>query len=199
MEGDQMKRLLLLIIAFCVTTPAYCGEITEIELPDLVGTYVWRDSKSSEFQFDRIPQTIYRMEIRIAGVVTPGNLYCEGGGLGLIGSLGMRFIAEIPDTIPDVEWVADHSIRPDGAFNWDEFEFDVTIEFLPRNGVTWDIVMDGNGRIDLISREAYYSGDCDPLSPFPSSIVTSAVLIVDADILVGTEVYSWGAIKQLMK
>ncbi len=194
-----MKKFLLLTLIACISTPAFCGEITEIELTDLTGTYIWLDSKSTTFQFDRIPQNIYGMQVRIVGVLSPGTQYCECGGLGMHCTIGMRFVAEIPDTNPDVRWIAIDQIRPE-SFNWDDVEFELTIEFEPRNGVAWDILEDGIGQVNLLSREQFSNCPCDLVYPyFPSSIITSVKLIVDADIIVGTEESSWGAIKSLMK
>ncbi len=195
-----MKNLLFFVLLFCFSISAYCGEITEIELTDLTGTYVWRDSQISNFQFDHIPQHIYGMKILLVGVLSPGTQNCEGGQVGLDGSLGMVFHAILPDTTtpPNGRWVAAYQIETE-YFDWGDIDFEVTLTLVPQNGATWDFLADGSGNLTIETRELFRNEYLYLKLDEPSCNMISATLIVDADIKVGTEQSSWGLIKSLMR
>ena len=151
-----MKKLLLLVLSACISTSVYCGEITEIELPDLLGTYVWRDEKTATFQFDTIPQTIYEIQLRLIGVVDPGMQECEGGSVPINNSLGMKLRGVIPDTdtVPDAWWVFGHEVRPP-QFDYSDIEFEITRTFSPQNNPSWDFLQGGSGQVILQTSERY--------------------------------------------
>ena len=194
-----MRTIIFLVLIISIVNPAI-GEIVEIDLPGLIGTYEVSvvSLRSADFQFDRLPLTIYGVSLNICGVLHPGSQCCEGGSVAMQVTLGMKFTATFPDTISNAEWNATCEIRGD-YFDWSDIEFSTTTTFVSENNATWEFLETELGSVVLSSADLIHNIYLCGCMDHPSCAIESATLIVDADFQVGTKFKSWGVIKSLMK
>ncbi len=194
-----MRKIIVLAFIVCCSDSINSGEIVQYELPGLLGTYTEEGitSRSTDFQFDRMPDTIYSVKLMLAGVLAQGTQFCDFGGINA--PLGMNFTSTVPDTISDGIWNVDYDIEGH-SHDWNDIEFDSTLSFISKNDETWEFLEAESGIVVIHASNmplAIYN-HCGVLDD-PSCEIVSAAIIIDADFQVGIESLSWGAIKSLLR
>ncbi len=197
-----MRAIALSCMIGFIAMSAFASETVEIPLPDLIGTYGSEDPlsecytmRSAHFLFDRIPDTIYAVWIRISGTVVAGQTYCDFSGWPPPGIQmeGMCFTVNMYDSLSSATLGAGYSTPNENS------AFECQLSFYPVSEATWEYLEAGRGDVRLSG-----SGYCNPFVECYAitcavAIVSEAVLVVEADFAVSTENESWGVIKSLYR
>jgi len=203
-----MSTMIRAIVISCLigfaAIDAVAGEIVEIPLPGLIGTYGSESPlplsacytiRSATFQLDRMPDTVYSVWIRISGTAVAGQTYCDFSGWPPPGIQleGMVFLAGMLDSLHFSGWNANCAIPNDSS------AFEYQVQFYPHAGATWEYLESGRGDVDLYG--AGYSNpfvECYPVTCAVAT-VTEVLLVIEADFVDSTDNESWGAIKSLYR
>ena len=201
-----MRRYLAILALLVPWNLSATGARIEMPLPLLNGLYApsccsCGVSGSATFRFDRLPINIYGASIRLVGYVQPGDYYCDWYVVERAWS--MQFTATMADSTSGGIWRAGMTIvLPDQYPPLNEpFPFDVEISFGTQSGATWEFLKAGRGSVSFVA--APYGIPTCGLScipgPRPSAEIQLAVLIIEADCLIGVDRTTWGSIKALFR
>ena len=194
----MIRAVVISCMVWCAAINAAATEIIEIPLPGLVGTYSSEtpqcySMRSASFQLDRIPEIVYAVWIRIAGMGVAGQTYCDFSwpppGIRLE---GMFFHAFMHDSLNASVWETG-CLAPD-----EDSDFECQVQFVALPRATWEYLEAGRGDVDLYGGYGNPWVECYPVS-CPSATVTEAVLVIQADFPVSVGDKSWGAIKALFE
>ena len=188
----------VLFTAMVVAASATAGhcEIKEIPLPELTGEYLIEvtfesTSRSVVFELDPKPTLIRSVSLRI-------------GGLSIVGEAGC-FPEMGPGPFP-WSYAFGGYLRDPNSDSWffssfitalESGPFDLSDPFRPLSSSTWDFLIRGPGRIQLVGTAGFVSM-CWGEVP-PTATVQEAILVIDADFAVPVHNRTWGSIKSLFE
>jgi hypothetical protein len=181
-------------IAVLLSAAVAQATVIEVPLPGLLGDYplsLSNGTRTVTVVLPQAPSAIHGASFRVSGTTMVGQADCEESG----GLLPFPMSVEAymyADTPANVWYASDHSVGTvSGAFSW-------TAQFRPTppTTTTWSFFMDGVADISLDGSDPFTW--CNVLV-HPTSHITEAVLILDADFPVAVQPSTWGRIKSLYR
>ena len=178
---------------------AFASDITEVQLPDLIGNYSsTTGSRSCDFILDITPIEVYDVWIHFSGSAIVGEEYCLfGDDLEGPFPLPVNFIILLKDPISGdiLFWASCH-----GEENSGPFEYTLLFEPWPFADPepTWEFIISGGGTALLEAGPRAIYPECW-YEVYPDATIEEATLIIDGDFPIAAETYTWGIIKSLFK
>ncbi|MCX5753726.1 MAG: hypothetical protein NTW97_08805 [Candidatus Krumholzibacteria bacterium] len=193
-----MRHLLALVALVVVATDATAGELVEIDLPQLEGTYCFDTcdpSRLVDFQLDRLPLAIEGVCIHISGIVSVGQEMCDLYGDGSVTGpfpYPMALVAWMMDTVGGHPWFAGAPLPDESG------SFDMVVSFRELYGwpVTWDFLLSGHVNFSFAGEGSGLIPECW-VTDLPQATVEHASLIIEGEFEVAVEQSTWGSIKSL--
>ena len=185
--------ILIFVVFIGGNAPA---ETIQIELSELLGAYnpeMTYGERATTVALPNIPIEITKVWYCVSGAVTIGEMRCDLG-------LGWEY--------SDLPVIHDMSIKDPNSGNWwsggeqsdesGDFEFQIDLKRfnLYEPPATWDFLKSGIVTVRFMSSPPWILGVCG-ITEFPETNITSITLLIEGEFQVGTESYSWGAIKAI--
>jgi len=189
----MLRGFSIFLFIILASASVSASEITEIPLPELHGSYFFNFHNETTiqnvlFEFDTAPTTIYDVRIKLSGIVDAGHYICDPYPVPIW--WGIEFKTFIDDSVTGGYWHAYAATpRHDGSFELEE-------EFTPHSQATWEFLKSctGGGRVIIRPELASFGLSCYH-HIYPSVVVEEAFLVIEADIKVAIENYTWSSIK----
>ena len=180
------------LLLICLQRQSH-GEIVEVPLPELAGEFKGNGfSQSINVHLENPPDSVRHVWMRLIGVVTPGLVEC-------------MIFPDSPwpadltvgtwDAVGRAWWIAGAAVPKPAQIGVQE-PFDVTVEFHPLTGATWETLMSGNFTVLLEAGPPGLIGVCVGVTP-PRGSVTEVRLIIEGDFLSSVSPSTWGRLKSL--
>ena len=172
--------------------PALC-DVFEVPLPDLrlefSGFHVV--SRSTAVHLPIPPLTVQRVAIHISGVVQPGIAACLAGPPER--PWPAQLSASTWDSLGHAAWLAGTLVPNQGVIGqWSPF--DITCDFRPSSGATWETVMGGNFDVELRVAPAILIAICSGIAA-PQGAVDTVTLLIDGTFPSPVLPSTWGQVK----
>jgi hypothetical protein len=191
--GLKMFLSILIILMMIISSSFSHAEIVEVPLPGLHGSYPYdsiSNTRTAHFQMDRKPLEVHNVWIRLSGIANPGMLGCEGYQQDVFGPFAIRYQALMKDSTSGLWCRAGHTIDDSST------TLDFTMEIKSKSGATWNSLKNGSGDITLIWSPLPYVLVCWVIH-YPSANIFDAILVIDGEFSVPTEIRTWGRIKAI--
>ena len=188
----RIRFAIVLFLLACLRQPVTAQTI-EIPLPDLAGEFKGGGFvHSTVVHLDSPPDSVRHVWMRLRGEVTPGLVECM---IYPDGPWPADFTVETWDTIGRAWWYAGAGVPDPGQIGVQE-PFDVTVEFRPMAGATWETLMSGQFTVYLEEHPSGLVGVCTGQAR-PFGTVVDVRMIIEGDFPADVLPSTWGQVKSL--
>jgi hypothetical protein len=185
------KRHQLVLMLILALAGAAVGEVFEIPLPELVGTYApGTYYRHLDLHITPLPATIDSIQFRTSGFFEAGLWNCG------YGPECWPFFVDSMLYDPDAGWWDWYFMGPCSDA---EMTVTSTYEESSFHQPGWDFLLDGHCSMSYSVSPDWTVGDCYPVTGWIVAEIYEAVIIVYMDPLVAAEDLSWGRVKTLYR